>query len=101
MAADGPRADAATRQVEQRALRHRPAGPVVAVRRGDRRARGRVGMAATREPALMGGNLWERLARPFGPGTREGSESQRIPPQAGFWLRARAEILDRVSTGGA
>src|SRR6266446_6413840 len=100
MAADGPRADAATRQVEQRALRHRPAGPVVAVRRGDRRARGRVGMAATRGPALMGGTLWERLARAFGRGARERSEAERILLEADFGLEATEEILDRVSTGG-
>src|SRR6266566_4838186 len=100
MAAGGPRADAATRNVERRALRHRPAGPVVAVRRGDRRARGRVGMAAPRGPALMGGTLWERLARAFGRGARERSEAERILLEADFGLEATEEILDRVSTGG-
>src|SRR6266446_4799542 len=98
MAAGGPRVDAATRHVERRALRHRPAGPVVAVRRGDRRARGRVGMAATRGPALMA--LWERLARVFGRGARERSEAERILLEADFGLEATEEILDRVSTGG-
>src|SRR2546426_7059650 len=98
MAAGGPRVDAATRHVERRALRHRPAGPVVAVRRGDRRARGRVGMAATRGPALMA--LWERLARVFGRGARERSEAERMLLEADFGLEATEEILDRVSTGG-
>src|SRR6266853_5684772 len=100
MAAGGARADAATRHVEKRALRHRPAGPVVAVRRGDRRARGRVGMAATRGPALMGGTLWERLARVFGRGARERSEAERILLEADFGLEATEEILDRVSSTG-
>src|SRR6266567_3459947 len=97
MAAGGPRADAATRHVEIRALRHRPAGPVVPVRRGDRRARGRVGVAAPRGPALMGGALWERLARVFGRGARERSEAERILLEADFGVEATEEILNRVS----
>src|SRR5205809_7942913 len=88
MAAGGPRADAATRHVERRALRHRPAGPVVAVRRGDRRARGRVGVAATRGPAVTsagsgrretgGVSLWRRLGQAVrGPAGPDSAEAER------------------------
>src|SRR5438094_359304 len=74
MAPDGPSADAPTRHDGKPALRRRPAGPLVAVRRRDRRARRRVGVAATRGPALMA--LWERLvllaaADTFRPGAAE------------------------------
>src|SRR2546425_10987729 len=98
MAPDGPCADAPTRHAGKPALRRRPAGPLVGVRRRDRRARGRVGMAATRGPALMA--LWERLARVFGRGARERSEAERILLEADFGLEATEEILDRGSTGG-
>src|SRR2546430_6219320 len=98
MAPDGPSADAPTRHDGKPALRRRPAGPLVAVRRRDRRARRRVGVAATRGPALMA--LWERLARVFGRGARERNEAERILLEADFGFEATDEILDRVSTGG-
>src|SRR5437016_4364562 len=111
MAADGPRADAATRHVERRALRHRPAGPVVAVRRGDRRARGRVGMAAARGPAVTsagsgrretgGVSLWRRLVQAVrGPSGAHSAEAERILLEADFGVEATEEILDRVSGAG-
>src|SRR6266513_1713749 len=95
MAAGGPRTDAPTRHDGISGVRRGPAGPVVAVRRGDRRARGRVGVAASRGPALMA--LWERLARVFGRGARERSEAERILLEADFGVPATEEILDRVS----
>src|SRR2546428_5308593 len=98
MAPDGPCADAPTRHDGKLALRRRPAGPLVAVRRGDRRARRRVGVAATRGPPLMA--LWERLARVLGRGGRERNEAERILLEAGFGVEATEGILDRVSTGG-
>src|SRR5439155_1545070 len=99
MAAGGPRADAATRHVERRALRHRPAGPVVAVRRGDRRARGRVGMAAARGPAVTsagsgrretgGVSLWRRLVQAVrGPSGAHSAEAERILLEADFGVGA-------------
>src|SRR6266699_1565784 len=111
MAAGGPRADAATRHVERRALRHRPAGPVVAVRRGDRRARGRVGMAAPRGPAVTsagsgrretgGVSLWRRLVQAVrGPSGAHSAEAERILLEADFGVEATEEILDRVSGAG-
>src|SRR2546429_7370550 len=98
MAPDGPSADAPTRHDGKPALRRRPAGPLVAVRRRSRRARRRVGVAATRGPALMA--LWERLARVFGRGARERNEAERILLEADFGVEATEEILDRVSGGG-
>src|SRR5256885_5267242 len=98
MAPDGPSADAPTRHDGKPALRRRPAGPLVAVRRRDRRARGRVGVAAARGLALMA--LWERLARVFGRGARERGEAERILLEADFGVESTEEILDRVSGGG-
>src|SRR5256885_16613654 len=95
MAAGGPRTDAPTRHDGISGVRRGPAGPVVAVRRGDRRARGRVGVAASRGPALMA--LWERLARVFGRGARERSEAERILLEADFGVPATEEIPARVS----
>src|SRR5438046_5740907 len=111
MAAGGPRADAATRHVERRALRHRPAGPVVAVRRGDRRARGRVGVAATRGPAVTsagsgrretgGMSLWRRLVQAVrGPSGAHSAEAERILLEAGFGGEATEDIIDRVTGEG-
>src|SRR6266550_8079476 len=72
---------------------------LVAVRPGDHRVGGRMGVATARGLALMGGALWERLARVFGRGARERSEAERILLEADFGLEATEEILDRVSTG--
>src|SRR6266571_4882887 len=72
--------------------------PMVAVRPGDRRVGGRVGVAAARGPALMA--LWERLARAFGRGARERSEAERILLEADFGVDAAEEILDQVSSAG-
>src|SRR2546429_6038816 len=97
MAPDGTSADAPARHDGKPALRRRPAGPLVAVRRSYRRARRRVGVAATRGPALMA--LWERLARVFGRGARERREAERILLEADFGVEATEEILDRVAGG--
>src|SRR5256884_2350450 len=97
MAPDGTSADAPARHDGKPALRRRPAGPLVAVRRSYRRARRRVGVAATRGPALMA--LWERLARVFGRGARERNEAERILLEADFGVEATEEILDRVAGG--
>src|SRR6266851_1586594 len=74
-------------------------GPVVAVRRGHRGVRRRVGVAAAPGLALMAGALWERLARVFGRGERERqrSEAERILLEADFGVEATEQILDRVS----
>src|SRR6266487_2254389 len=87
-----------TRDVGRTAHGRGAAGPVVVVRPGDRRLRGRVGVAAARGLALMA--LWERLARVFGRGARERSEAERILLEADFGVETTEEILDRVSTGG-
>src|SRR6266480_820073 len=111
MAAGGPRADAATRNVERRALRHRPAGPVVAVRRGDRRARGRVGMAAPRGPAVTsagsgrretgGVSLWRRLVQAVrGPSGAHSAEAERILLEADFGVEATERILQALPRTG-
>src|SRR6266849_4751912 len=95
MAAGGAGARAPTWLAEWPAHGRGPAGPVVAVRRGDRGVRGGVGVAAARGLALMA--LWERLARVFGRGARERSEAERILLEADFGVEATEEILDRVS----
>src|SRR6266568_2330351 len=100
MAAGGSDACASIRHAGRTAHERGPAGPVVAFCRGDRRVGSRVGMAKARGPALMGGALWERLARVFGRGARERSEAERILLEADFGVEATEEILDRVSTGG-
>src|SRR6266478_4598936 len=100
MAAGGSDACASIRHAGSTAHERGPAGPVVAFCRGDRCVGSRVGMAAARGPPLMGGALWERLARVFGRGARERSEAERILLEADFGLEATEEILDRVSTGG-
>src|SRR5437867_13282655 len=97
MQAGGPGGHAAGRHAGRLAHRRGPAGPMVVVRGGDRRVHRRVGMAAARGPALMGGALWERLARVFGRGARERSEAERILLEADFGVEATEEILDRVS----
>src|SRR6058998_196314 len=97
MAAGGSETCASIRHAGSTAHERGPAGPVVAFCRGDRRVGGRVGMAAARGPALMGGALWERLARVFGRGARERSEAERILLEADFGVEATEEILDRVS----
>src|SRR3989449_10651687 len=78
MAAGGSDTRASIRQAGSAAHERGPAGPVVAFCRGDRCVGSRVGMAAARRLALMGGALWERLARVFGRGARERSEAERI-----------------------
>src|SRR5882762_10389868 len=98
MAAGRPRAHTTTRDAGRLALRSGPTGPVVAVRHGDWRAGGRVGVAAARGSALMA--LWERLARVFGRGARERSEAERILLEADFGVEATEEILDEVSGAG-
>src|SRR5881392_2561181 len=99
MAAGGPGGHAARRHAGRLAHRRGPAGPMVVVRGGDRRVHRRVGMAAARGPALMGGALWERLARVFGRGARERREAERILLEADFGVEATEEILDRVAGG--
>src|SRR6267378_804657 len=98
MAAGGAGARAPTRLADRTAHGRGPAGPVVAVRRGDRGVRGRVGVAAAPGLALMA--LWERLARVFGRGARERSEAERILLEADFGVEATEEILDEVSGAG-
>src|SRR5438874_521727 len=97
MAAGGSGTCASIRHAGSTAHERGPAGPVVAFCRGDRRVGGRVGVAAARGPALMGGALWERLARVFGRSARERSEAERILLEADFGVGATQEILDRVS----
>src|SRR3989449_5016471 len=97
MAAGGSDTRASIRQAGSAAHERGPAGPVVAFCRGDRCVGSRVGMAAARRLALMGGALWERLARVFGRGARERSEAERILLQADFGVEETEEILDRVS----
>src|SRR6266545_7251928 len=98
MAAGRAGARAPTRHAGRMAHQRAPAGPVVVVRRGDRRVRDRVGVAAARGLALMA--LWERLARVFGRGARERSEAERILLEADFGVDAAEEILDQVSSAG-
>src|SRR5882724_2384476 len=100
MAAGGAGARDPTRYAGRTAHERGPAGPVVAVRRGDRRFRGRMGVATARGLALMGGALWERLARVFGRGARERSEAERILLEADFGVEATEEILDQVARAG-
>src|SRR5438445_728701 len=97
MAAGGSDAYASIRHAGSTAHERGPAGPVVAFCRGDRCVGSRVGMATARGPALMGGALWERLARVFGRSARERSEAERILLEADFGVEATEEILDRVS----
>src|SRR3989441_303256 len=97
MAAGGSDACASIRHAGSTAHERGPAGPVVAFCRGDRCVGSRVGMATARGPALMGGALWERLARVFGRSARERSEAERILLEADFGVEATEEILDRVS----
>src|SRR2546422_9631497 len=99
MAAGGSDACASIRHAGSTAHERGPAGPVVAFCRGDRCVGSRVGMAAAQRLALMGGALWERLARVFGRGARERSEAERILLEADFGVEATEEILDRVSGG--
>src|SRR2546429_9426425 len=97
MAAGGSDACASIRHAGSTAHERGPAGPVVAFCRGDRCVGSRVGMAAARGPALMGGALWERLARVFGRSARERSEGERVLLEAGFGVGGTAGILDRGS----
>src|SRR2546426_6455900 len=97
MAAGGSDTRASIRHAGSTAHERGPAGPVVTFCRGDRCVGSRVGMAAARRLALMGGALWERLARVFGRGARERSEAERILLEADFGVEATGGILDRVS----
>src|SRR5436309_2232962 len=97
MAAGGSDTGASIRQAGSPAHERGPAGPVVAFCRGDRCVGSRGGMAPARGLVLMGGALWERLARVFGRGDRERSEAERILLEADFGVEATEEILDRVS----
>src|SRR2546429_686415 len=99
MAAGGSDTGASIRYAGSTAHERGPAGPVVAVCRGDRCVGSRVGMATARGAALMGGVLWERLARVFGRGERgrERTDAERILLEADFGVEATQEILDRVS----
>src|SRR2546426_6890419 len=98
MAAGGAGARAPTRLADRTAHGRGPAGPVVAVRRGDRGVRGRVGVAAARGLALM--VLWERLGRGVGRGARERSEAERILLEADFGVEATGGNLRPGSRGG-
>src|SRR5260221_219214 len=102
MAAGGVGARVPSRLADRTAHGRGPEGPMVAVRRGHRGVRCRVGVAAARGLALMagGGALWERLARVFGRGERQRSEAERILLEADFGVEATDQILDRVSSGG-
>src|SRR5258706_525178 len=100
MAAGGVGARVPGRLAERTAHRRGAEGPVVAVRRGHRGVRCRVGVAAARGLTLMAGALWERLARVFGRGERQRSEAERILLEADFGVEATEQILDRVSSGG-
>src|SRR5881397_3366678 len=100
MAAGGSDTGASIRHAGSTAHERGPAGPVVAFCRGDRCVGSRVGMAPARVLVLMGGALWERLARVFGRGDRERSEAERILLEADFGVEATEEILDRVSGAG-
>src|SRR5881409_2052603 len=86
-----------TRRAGRTTHQRSSARAVVAVRPGDHRVGGRMGVATARGLALMGGALWERLARVFGRGARERSEAERILLEADFGVEATEEILDRVS----
>src|SRR5256714_12147170 len=97
MAAGGSDACASIRHAGSTAHERGPAGPVVAFCRGDRCVGSRVGMATARGPALMGGALWERLARVFRRSARGRSDAERILLEADFGVEATEEILDRVS----
>src|SRR2546426_11465125 len=97
MAAGGSDTCASIRHAGSTAHERGPAGPVVAFCRGDRCVGSRVGMAAARGLALMGGALWERLARVFGRSARERSEAERILLEAGFGGGAAEGSLGRVS----
>src|SRR5437773_11249070 len=99
MAAGGPGGHAARRHAGRLAHRRGPAGPMVVVRGGDRRVHRRVGMAAARGPALMGGALWERLARVFGRGARAPREAPRTLLAAGFGVEPTEGSSGRL-TGG-
>src|SRR5207247_2693139 len=96
MAAGGSDTGASIRHAGRTAHERGPAGPVVAFCRGDRCVGSRVGMAPARGLVLMGGALWERLARVVGRGDRERSEAERILLEADFGVEATEEILDRV-----
>src|SRR2546429_4572640 len=97
MAAGGSDTGASIRHAGSTAHERGPAGPVVAFCRGDRCVGSRVGMAAARGLALMGGALWERLARVFGRSARERGEAERVLLEAGFGGEGAGEILDRGS----
>src|SRR2546430_15179859 len=84
MAAGGSDTCASIRHAGSTAHERGPAGPVVAFCRGDRCVGSRVGMAAARGLALMGGALWERLARAFGRRARERGEGGRVLLEGGF-----------------
>src|SRR3989442_15060429 len=99
MAAGGSDTCASIRHAGSTAHERGPAGPVVAFCRGDRCVGSRVGMAAARRLALMGGALWERLARGFGRGARERSGAEGVLLEAGFGGGGGGEILDRVPGG--
>src|SRR2546422_10269888 len=103
MAAGGSDTCASIRHAGSTAHERGPAGPVVAFCRGDRCVGSRVGMAAARRLALMGGALWERLARGFGGGARERSGAERVLRGGAFGGGAAGEILGRGSgaKGGA
>src|SRR5439155_4560676 len=99
MAAGGPGARAPIRHAGRTAHDRGPAGPVVAVCRGGRRVRGRVGVAAARGLALMA--LWERLAGVFGRGARERSEAERILLEALTPGRRGREAIAAARARGA
>src|SRR6266550_764084 len=89
-----------TRRAGRTTHQRSSARALVAVRPGDHRVGGRMGVATARGLALMGGALWERLARVFGRGARERSEAERILLEADFGVDAAEAILDQVASAG-
>src|SRR2546429_9110084 len=102
MAAGGSDTGASIRYAGSTAHERGPAGPVVAVCRGDRCVGSRVGMATARGAALMGGVLWERLARVFGRGERGRgrTDAERVLLGAGFGGGAARSGEGRVGEEG-
>src|SRR3989449_7043763 len=98
MAAGGSDACASIRHAGSTAHERGPAGPVVAFCRGDRCVGSRVGMATARGPALMGGALWERLARVFGRSARERSEEHTSELQSRLHLVCRLLLEKKKKT---
>src|SRR6267154_4670378 len=111
MAAGSVAARVSGRLADRTAHGRGPEGPVVAVRRGHRGLRRRVGVAAARGLAVTsagsgrretgGVSLWRRLVQAVrGPSGAHSAEAERILLEADFGVEATEEILDRVSGAG-